>query len=104
MKQLLIAVLAMTAITAHATSMEKVAEITQGVFITLTDITCTMYEAPPNVLLFQAYGEDTSINQKAEGCYSVEQDGMVSINLVNTKNNNQYGYVLPQGLFKDKEK
>jgi len=104
MKQILLALLTMTTLTAHATSVEKIAEITQGVFITLTDIPCTMYEAPPNALLFQAYGEDTSIQQKAEGCYSVEQDGMVSINLVNTKNNNQYGYVLPQGLFKDKEK
>ena len=31
----------------------------------------------------------------------MEQDGTVIVNLVNTKNNNQYGYVLPIKIFKE---
>mgnify|MGYP003627863105 FL=1 len=91
----------MTAITANAVPNEVVTEVTKGVFLTLTATPCTMYEAPPNVFLFQAYAVDVNIKQRAEGCFSVEQDGTVIVNLVNTKNNNQYGYVLPIKIFKE---
>ena len=53
-------------------------------------------------MLFQARAEDLVINQQAEGCYSVTADGNVVINLVNLVNQNQYGYVLPQAIFKDR--
>ena len=91
----------MTVVTANAAPQEVVTEVTKGVFITLTTTPCTMYEAPPNIFLFQAHAVDENIKQKAEGCFSVEQNGNVVINLVNTKNNNQYGYVLPIDIFKE---
>lgn len=91
----------MTVVTANAAPQEVVTEVTKGVFLTLTTTPCTMYDPPPNVFLFQAYAEDVNIKQRAEGCFSIEKDGTVVINLVNTKNNNQYGYVLPIGIFKE---
>lgn len=91
----------MTALTANAD--EKFAEIVQGTTITLTDKRCTMYETPPDIILFQAYAHDAAINQDAEGCYSVTADGNVVINLVNIINGNQYGYVLPQAIFNDRD-
>lgn len=93
--------MAMTALTAN--SAEKSAEIVEGTTITLTDKQCTMYESPPDIMLFQAYAKDLVINQEAEGCYSVTADGNVVINLVNIINQNQYGYVLPQAIFKDRD-
>ena len=88
----------MTTLTAQAA--EKFTEIADTT-ITLTDIPCTMYETPPDIILFQAYAHDAAINQEAEGCYSVTADGNVVINLVNITNQNQYGYVLPQAIFNE---
>jgi hypothetical protein len=62
-----------------------------------------MYESPPDIILFKAYAVDKAINQEAKGCYSVSDDGNVVINLVNITNGNQYGYVLPQAIFKNRE-
>lgn len=100
MKTLITLTVLSTALTAH--SAEKFAEITKGTTITLTDLPCTMYESPPDIMLFQAHAEDLVIDQQAEGCYSVTTDRNVVINLVNVVNQNQYGYVLPQAIFKDR--
>lgn len=91
------------AFNAHAGSpIEKVANVTDNVSITLTEEACTMFPPPKDVILFKAYAVDSSINPSAVGCWSKEADGMVVVNLVNTTNSNMYGYVLPQGLFKPK--
>jgi hypothetical protein len=94
--------LILLAISISAHAQEKEAEITSGVYLTLTDTPCTMYDVPNDVMLYQAYGVDETIAQSAEGCYSKENDGTVMINLVNTTNGNQYGYVLNQAIFVDK--
>tara|TARA_B110000908_G_scaffold90641_1_gene107684 strand:- start:2388 stop:2699 length:312 start_codon:yes stop_codon:yes gene_type:complete len=100
MKKLIALMVLSTALTAN--SAEKFAEIIKGTTITLTTLLCTMYESPPDIMLFQAHAEDLVINQQAEGCYSVTADGNVVINLVNIVNHNQYGYVLPQDIFEDR--
>jgi hypothetical protein len=102
----IVALLATSAIlSVHAdqnAASEKEAEITKGVFITLTGTPCTMYEAPEGVFLYKAHAVDKTIDHKAVGCYSKEDNGTVVINLVNETNGNQYGYVLDQAIFKDK--
>lgn len=101
--KLLLAIATSAILTANAEPPKQMtAEITKGVFITLTNEPCTMYEMPKDVFLWQASGEDKTVNETATGCFQLEDD-MVIINLVNDKNGNEYGYVLKQALFKPVE-
>ena len=103
MKTIVLLIATSAILSAHAEPPKAMtAEITHGVFITLTNEPCTMYEMPKDVFLWKASGEDKTVKETATGCFQLEDD-MVIINLVNDKNGNEYGYVLKQELFKPVE-
>ena len=88
---------------AHATEpQEYFFDITPDVTITLTEEPCTMFTATRGKTLFRAYAVDNLLKEAAEGCFSVEPNNLVEIQLVNNAREVMYGYILHQSEFRPK--